>query len=138
MVIHGYRIIEIEWAVKNDKEYVPSPKPVRKPKSKKTKTRTNSENLGMDNAMDVDDHEAGEHRKDYRMGPSTNFGMEVTNTDSPSRGKRSFTDAEDFPTQTPLKKQKRVLASTPVVSVSSEDEMEPPVVARKSQQKVVL
>ena len=53
------------------------------------------------------------------------FGMEITNTESPVGSKRSFADTES--THTPPKRQKRMdIAKTPVVQVSSDDECGPP------------
>ncbi|PPQ74075.1 hypothetical protein CVT24_012945 [Panaeolus cyanescens] len=115
------RIIEIEWAVKNDREYVPSPKPKRKSKPKK-KAKSN---LSQDNYM------ADEERMDVdKLGASSKenlvvgeFGMEVTNTETP-KIKRSFADTEDLgkelPAMTPLKRQKK----TPTANVSSDEENE--------------
>ena len=34
---HDHRVLEIEWAIKNGKEFVPSPKKPRKPRGKKRK-----------------------------------------------------------------------------------------------------
>ncbi|KAF8813107.1 kinesin-like protein [Phlegmacium glaucopus] len=107
------RIIEIEWAFKNHKNYVPSPKPLRKNK-KKTKLRLGRENTAMCDGMDVG--------RDGRS-EVTGFGMELTNTDSPSKSKRSFADTETADsTRTPPKRQKRMDIGTPVINVSSDDE----------------
>jgi len=99
MVIHGNRIIEIEWAFKNNKDYVPSPKPSRKSKHKK---RAKSY-FGQETAM------AGRSE-------AAEFGMELTNTESPTKSKRSFADTETVDsTQTPPKRQRRMNIVTPVV-----------------------
>ncbi|KAF8191738.1 kinesin-like protein, partial [Pholiota molesta] len=133
------RIIEIEWAVKNDKEYVPSPKPARRTKTKKrTKSNLGPENPPVeDDAMEVDDS-GSNMAKRARPASAGEFGMEMTNMDSPNKSKRSFADTEDreksdLPPsmQTPVKRQKRAgVAATPVQHAGSEDEMEPPLEAR--------
>jgi kinesin family member 22 len=89
--------------LKNNKDYVPSPKPSRKPKNKKKgrshlgreNTATTGEGLGMA----VDRPEA------------TKFGMEIVNIDSSNKSKRSYADGDTVELQqTPLKKQKRATA----------------------------
>ncbi|KAF8155490.1 P-loop containing nucleoside triphosphate hydrolase protein [Crassisporium funariophilum] len=131
------RIIEIEWAFKNDRNYVPSPKPPKKPKSKKkSKIVMGAENPAMDDAMDVVN--CGTSGKDALPATAAEFGMEVTNTESPNRSKRSFADTEDRGnTQTPQKRQKRSNLATPVVNVSSDDEWAPPALTKKSRRNVV-
>lgn len=130
-----YRIIEIEWAVKNGKEFVPSPKPPRKTKNKNKKTKGSRLN---ENAMDVDGRNNCNNNNNENdaesaaagaskfpsllkttMPVSSEFGMEVTNTpdasDSPSlnRSKRSYADVDDLAMlkgqmmMTPVKRQKR-------------------------------
>ena len=65
------------------------------------------------------------------------FGMEITNTESPTGSKRSFVETES--TQTPPKKQKRMNISTPVVHVSSDDdENGPPAVVKKVRRMAVV
>jgi kinesin family protein 22 len=108
----GNRIIEIEWAVKNNKEYVPSPKPPRKNKNKKkSKNRSVDEN----DAMDVDDNcGAGGSGKNHHSFPTSEFGNEVTNTDSPNKSKRSLADIDEVVKQTPAKRLKRSALETPI------------------------
>jgi kinesin family protein 22 len=128
-VIHGNRIIEIEWAFKNNKDYVPSPKRSKKPKNKK-KAKSH---LGRENSM------KGEGIREGRS-EAVEFGMEITNTaESPAGSKRACADMES--TQTPLKRQKRMMkdiAATPVVQVSSEDEYGPPDVVKKIRRMAVV
>jgi len=127
VVIHGNRIIEIEWAFKNNKDYVPSPKPLRK---KKAKLHLGQENPAMGEGMDVD--------RDGRP-EAAGFRMELTNSDSLNKSKRSFADTETVDsTQTPPKRQKRMNIATPVVNVSSDDECAPPAVMKKTRRKVVI
>lgn len=141
LVIHGHRIIEIEWAVKNNQEFVPSPKRTRQPKTKKrSKSNLARENPPANDAMEVD--ECGAIDGKHRDGPGAGtFGAESTNTDSPNKSKRSFTDAADLggvsPAQTPMKRQRRHVPATPVVNVSSEDEAEEMILPRNSRRNVV-
>ena len=114
VVIHGNRIIEIEWAFKNNKDYVPSPKPRNRKSKNKRKGKSH---LGRENTA----------KDEGGMQAVVEFGMEITNTESPVGSKRSFVDTGS--TQTPLKRRKRMEIATPVVQVSSEDEHGPPVVA---------
>ncbi|EGO03669.1 hypothetical protein SERLA73DRAFT_83760 [Serpula lacrymans var. lacrymans S7.3] len=73
------RIIEIEWAAKNNKEFVPSPKKVKKVKTKKRKdVKGVADGLGHAQGgreSDVFDNGKGKRKQD---GPS--FGIEVTNS----------------------------------------------------------
>ena len=122
VVIHGNRIIEIEWAFKNNKDYVPSPKLPRKSKSKrKAKSHMSRENTALGEGMQVN--------RDGRS-DAVGFGMELTNTEGSVGSKRCLGDTES--TETPPKRQKRGLMATPVVNVSSEDERGPPAVVKKT------
>lgn len=97
------RIIEIEWAVKNNKEFVPSPKPVRKERKKRGKKASRRdraiENLttglggdvdenGNDTIMQVDEFgmkiTSRGHGHSHKLGglSGTEFGLEITNTTS--------------------------------------------------------
>jgi len=143
----GHRIIEIEWSVKNNKEYVPSPRKQRKAKSSK-QPRSKS-NLGQELELPAEVYD-----NDHSGGPSTSavkqqlanvaeFGMEVTNTDSPNKSpsKRSFADTQEdrenaFASQTPQKRQKRFDLVTSLVNVDWEDNVEPPALAKRSRKKV--
>ncbi|TFK37973.1 P-loop containing nucleoside triphosphate hydrolase protein [Crucibulum laeve] len=128
------RIIEIEYAVKNDKAFVPSPKPPKKAKGKKKGKAT--KDYPTEDRMDVDDEEQG---GDRRRAAVAEFGMELTNTDSL---KRSLADREDQnikdddDVQTPPKRQKRSGKAKAVVD-SSEDEWVPPAPAKKGKLAVV-
>ena len=64
------------------------------------------------------------------------FGMEITNTESPVGSKRSLAYTES--TQTPPKRQKRMNIATPVVQVSSDDECGPPAVVKKVRRMAVV
>ena len=118
VVIHGNRIIEIEWAFKHNKDYIPSPKPARKPKNK----RKGKSHLGRENTA------IGSMHADR---VAVGFGLELTNTESPVGGKRSLLDTEES-TQTPAKRQKRMNMATPVIHVSSDDECGPPAAVKKA------
>ncbi|KAF8068670.1 kinesin-like protein [Lyophyllum atratum] len=116
------RIIEIEWSVKNDKEFVPSPKPPRKAKKKKGKVASA---LRDDAAMDVD--EESELKSANRRRERAEFGMELTNAgmDSPSTGKRPLDREEEDDAETPPKRQRRGGKAKAAVDVSSDDEEVP-------------
>ncbi|KAJ7017169.1 kinesin-like protein [Mycena alexandri] len=149
------RIIEIEWAVKNDRAFKPSPKRTKTKKGGKTKAR--AEEVGE---MDVDaaaghDGENNDDKKreqeqplsDDQMevdevessltGPAAfGFGAELTNTGS----KRSLVDA-GMDTQTPAKRPKRRAAEKNkmrVVAIESdeEDEYGPAAAPRKSRRRI--
>jgi kinesin family protein 22 len=154
----GHRIIEIEWSVENNKEYVPTPKPPRKQRTSKQPRKLRSKSnpgqevdlenkslAGNDEAMEVDDDNCAAEpskaaTKGQRLIKMAEFGMEVTNTGS-SLSKRSFADTQEdrknaLVTQSPQKRQKRSVRS-PVVNDDSEDDTEPPALAKKSR-KVAL
>ncbi|KAG6853357.1 hypothetical protein C0991_005031 [Blastosporella zonata] len=87
------RIIEIEWAVKNDREFVPSPKPARRSKKQKKAKAFPIE----DTEMDVDEY--------GRISGKAEFGQELTN--SPGKPKRQLDVHEgDDEAGTPPKKQR--------------------------------
>jgi kinesin family member 22 len=144
----GHRIIEIEWSVKNNKEYVPSPRKQRKTKSSKQPRLKSNPGQELELPADVDhnDHAGNPSKfavKGQRLANVAEFGMEVTNTDSPNKSlsKRSFADTQEdrenaFTSQTPQKRQKRFDLGTPIVNTDSEDDMEPPALAKKSRKKV--
>ncbi|GLB45200.1 putative TRAFAC class myosin-kinesin ATPase superfamily, kinesin family protein [Lyophyllum shimeji] len=126
------RIIEIEWAVKNNKEFVPSPKPPRKAKKKKGKAASVVE----DAAMDADDQ--SELKPGSRRRERAEFGLELTNAgmDSPTKGKRPLDGQEgEDDAETPPKRQRRDGKSMAVVNVSSDDEV--PLAPSKSKRLVV-
>lgn len=136
---HGYRIIEIEWSVKNNREFVPSPKPPKKPKAKK-KSKSNKESvLPEDEHMDVD-QESEMKLASPRRGAAM-FGAELTNTDSfnGGSGKRPLEDEEDDESaETPPKRQKRVGKAKVVENDdSSADEWMPPAPSKKGKRNLV-
>lgn len=105
---YGYRIIEIEWAVKHNKEFVPSPKPFRRAKKKKSKPVSK---VADEATMDVDDENELKPTS-RRTRAQAAFGLELTNAglglDSPSKSKRpldSLGGEDDV--ETPPKKQRR-------------------------------
>jgi kinesin family member 22 len=142
------RIIEIEWAFKNNQDYVPSPKLSKKSKKKRrVKSYLGRENTAMDHdegggsnmQVDVDSRDGG--RSEAVVG----FGMEITNTESPVGSKRTLADTgESTAAQTPPKRQKRmknIIVDTPVVQVStsSDDEYgEAPGVVKKVRRLAVV
>ncbi|KAF5310938.1 hypothetical protein D9619_008254 [Psilocybe cf. subviscida] len=124
------RIIEIEWAVKNDTEFVPSPKPARKRKAKqRSKSTLRHETVfGEDAAASAVDG-AASPGKIRRQLYETEFGTEVTNTESPNASsKRPFRDAveelDSMSARTPVKRQKRPGPSTPSAGMMVDREAE--------------
>lgn len=138
------RIIEIEWAVKNDKAFVPSPKRPRKEKAKRKGVRAKKV-VSMpvkveERRMDVDEEDADEEEeqdvenlvlggKEERRTASV-FGTEVTNInngepDSPTKIKRSMSDLEtEENAATPPKRQRRSgrKRAPTIIEVNSDDE----------------
>ncbi|KAG6896724.1 hypothetical protein C0992_006491 [Termitomyces sp. T32_za158] len=104
------RIIEIEWAVNNNREFVPTPKPPRKTKKQK-KGVVLTEDVGMD----VD----GESKLPSSRLPEATFGLELTNTGSPSKAKRQL-DIDKDEAGTSPKKQRRI--GKVVATEKSDDE----------------
>ncbi|RDB30648.1 Kinesin-like protein KIF22 [Hypsizygus marmoreus] len=129
------RIIEIEWAVKNDREFVPSPKPPRKAKGKKKSKLAKEPQVTEDDAaMDVDD-EAPKHG--HPRGRTAEFGTERTNTgaSSPTKGKRRLdaNQEDEDSAETPPKRQRRAGKGKAIVIESSdEEEWVPPAPSKKS------
>lgn len=130
LVTHGCRIIEIEWAVKNDTEFVPSPKPARKRKAKqRSKSTLRHETVfGEDAAASAVDG-AASPGKIRRQLYETEFGTEVTNTESPNASsKRPFRDAveelDSMSARTPVKRQKRPGPGTPSAGMMVDREAE--------------
>ncbi|KAG2008077.1 kinesin, variant 2 [Coprinopsis cinerea AmutBmut pab1-1] len=133
------RIIEIEWAVKNGKPYIPSPKPPRKQKSKKSSSsrlrkehRVESEN---ENTAPVEDggltaDSVTSSRESSSSGfdgsatmkaplllatlPPAEFGTELTNTKRPYM--------EDV--KTPVKRQRRGDVGYEIETIEEEREVE--------------
>jgi hypothetical protein len=110
------RIIEIEWSVKNNTVFKPSP---RKPRKTKTRRKTNAitlESDAEDEGADMDEvaQQLRENRAKLRtIREAKEFGMEITNVDSPVKSKRPYSpvkhDAirgEADTAETPLKKRK--------------------------------
>ncbi|KAG5353129.1 hypothetical protein C0989_010151 [Termitomyces sp. Mn162] len=110
------RIIEIEWAVKNNREFVPTPKPPRKAKKQKKTKATPSEDVDMDTDEREPKSPSGQPREAM-------FGLELTNTgtDSPSKAKRQLdVTGDNNTTETSPKKQRR--NGKAVVIEKSDDE----------------
>jgi len=96
------RIIELEWAVKNNKDFIPTPKPPRREKKEKKK-RNVEDRLTENNTAGLDGEEndyglsgiemqmnektnssSQNHMHHHELGDSsaTEFGVEITNTTS--------------------------------------------------------
>ncbi|KAG6902157.1 hypothetical protein C0995_003631 [Termitomyces sp. Mi166 len=113
------RIIEIEWAVKNNREFVPTPKPPRKAKKQKTKAAPVED-------VDMDVDEGKPKPPNGRLHEAT-FGLELTNTstNSPSKTKRQLdVNGDDDEAGTSPKKQRRNGAGAAVVAEKSDDDDE--------------
>ncbi|KAJ7464998.1 kinesin-like protein [Mycena galericulata] len=152
------RIIEIEWAVKNNKAFKPSPKRAKK-KGRKGKKAVEEEDEDV-REMDVDagrhgvvDDEQREaeaaHVSDDQMEvdevetsltgrTAFGFGQELTNTGS----KRALAVGDDVGMETPAKRPKRMRSGSPkklrVVNIESdeEDAFVPDAAPRKSRRRV--
>jgi len=110
------RIIEIEWAVKNNKPFMPSPKRPRRQRRKKGKAAP----AVIDNAaMDVDSENQAPKVNGHRR-LRADFGMELTNTNIDGNVKRSLDVIEEEDTVTPPKKQRKETRG--VVGESSDEE----------------
>jgi kinesin family protein 22 len=98
------RIIEIEWAVLNNKAFVPSPKPPRKLRAKKARPTNRERTVEDDIRMDVDQNV--EQKADRGR---AEFGNELTNIGCSGKTKRHFdglVKGEGEFARTPLKRQK--------------------------------
>ena len=79
----------------------------------------NDENAAIEDVIDVDDQREAGSGKPSLFDVLPEFGMEVTNADSPNRSKRTFADLDDLSARTPVKKQK-VSAKTSTASAAEE------------------
>jgi kinesin family protein 22 len=126
------RIIEIEWAVQNNKAFKPSPKRPKK-KTSKAKTKDAGE-MDVDGAPRVQ-ADAGHVLSDDQMEvdeveTSLTFGTELTNTGS----KRGVADAG---METPAKRARGKKQRVRVVMIESdEDEDDPGAAPRKNRRRV--
>lgn len=127
-----YRIIEIEWAVKNDKEFVPSPKRPKKAKSKKKGKSTSGSGLKVelvepiiamaDVKMEVDETDVKpSFVGSMNKGKRKKFGSEATN--------RSDEADEDEDMETPSKRQR-------LGEYTGSEARSPPDVPKKSKREV--
>jgi kinesin family protein 22 len=106
------RIIEIEWAVKHDKQFVPSPKRLKKAKSKKKGKSTSGSGLKVElvehtvAAADVK-MEVDERQDETDVKPSTNKGKRKKNALFGSEATNRPDEAEeDKDMETPSKRQR--------------------------------
>ncbi|KAK7044906.1 kinesin-like protein [Favolaschia claudopus] len=134
---HGKAIIEIEWAVKNEKAFKPSPKRAKKAKKVKSKVKEVEET-----EMDVDIASRAQSEKATDAGQESDdqmevdevessltgaFGRELTNTGS----KRGLAEAGmETPVKRPKGKKQRV------VVIESDEEYEPGAAPRKNRRRV--
>ena len=148
------RIIEIEWAVKNDSVFKPSPKLRKKTRSKRKPKTVAHGSDAEDEGADVDEEvkqtrkNKGKHK---RVGEMNEFGLEITNVDGLAKSKRPHSPAkqgapeeEDGESvETPPKKRKTGSTRKLMVVESSEDEgseYAPPVAAppKKTRRKLLV
>jgi kinesin family protein 22 len=132
------RIIEIDWAVKNDKAFVPSPKreKTRKVKSKKKTLRASrlreQSSTAPEGPMDVDEWQdeeetkGGATKQDKQSGKAS-FGLELTN--SPNKRTMLDRDSGDGDVGTPFKKQR--------VTAAESGEWIPPAPLKKGKRNLV-
>ncbi|KAK1230587.1 hypothetical protein PQX77_006324 [Marasmius sp. AFHP31] len=151
---HSEKIIEIEWAVKNERPFVPSPKPQRtKGKSKKErklerKSHTQSRDiveegegkenphpLSEDDQMDVDEVASS-------LSLEGAFGVEITNETNANNSKRRRDEEEgddmggEGMEETPAKRAKTVPVPLVVVYGSDGEELAVPV--KKGKRRVLV
>ncbi|KAF8634231.1 hypothetical protein AX15_000994 [Amanita polypyramis BW_CC] len=145
------RIIEIEWAVKNNTVFNASPKPRRKTRSKRKPKAPAHESDAEDEGADVDEeaHQTGKSKgKHKRVGAMNEFGLEITNVDASAKSKRPYSpakqgaaDEEDMESnETPPKKQKTGSGKLMVVESSDDDDSgyPPPGPPRRTRRKVLV
>lgn len=84
----------------------------------------------------VGDDQDGMKGKGSSRGKGAEFGMELTNTESPNKSKQPL-DGEIDSTQTPLKRQKRVANIAAGVESDDGDEWVPSAPTRKSKPKAI-
>ncbi|KAK1235291.1 hypothetical protein PQX77_001495 [Marasmius sp. AFHP31] len=161
---HSEKIIEIEWAVKNERPFVPSPKPQRtKGKSKKERKlerkshlhlhpqeeqgegeeeKENPHPLSEDDQMDVDEV-ASSLSLIHEQGQGV-FGVEITNETNNSKRRRDEDEEEGGDMgegmgmeETPAKRAKTT-TGVPVVVVYGSDGEEVPVPVKKGKRRVLV
>lgn len=111
------RIVEIEWSVKSNTAFKPSP---RKPRKTRTRRKTNAIIGGSDAEDEGADMEEvvqqleGSKTKLRSIGEAKEFGLEITNVESPAKSKRPHSPLKqgtgaaeyDETAEMPPKKQK--------------------------------
>lgn len=111
------RIVEIEWSVKSNTAFKPSP---RKPRKTRTRRKTNAIIGGSDAEDEGADMEEvvqqleGSKTKLGSIGEAKEFGLEITNVESPAKSKRPHSPLKqgtgaaeyDETAEMPPKKQK--------------------------------
>jgi kinesin family member 22 len=137
MLVRMDRIIEIEWAVQNNKAFVPSPKPPRKSKAKKARSAGRERTVEAEIPMDVDQNV--EQKADRSR---AEFGNELTNTGYSAKTKRHLdriVEVEGESAETPPKRQK--LSAKTVMIESSDgdhDDWVPPALTKKGKRNMAL
>ncbi|PFH48967.1 hypothetical protein AMATHDRAFT_5328 [Amanita thiersii Skay4041] len=140
--LYHSRIIEVEWAVKNNTAFIPSPK-LRKKTRTRTKNRRKIKAIVRDSdaedeaptAVDVNADGAAlipkskmKHRKCY----ANEFGVELTNVDNQTNTKRPHSPVkggaaegvEEGSGETPPKRQRRGTGKLIVVESSNDEDSE--------------
>lgn len=135
------RIIEIEWAAKNDKAFLPSPKREKAKKKAKKRSARSPSLMPLDPGhpkttnnpqMEVDDEWRDEEEVEDEIvlkgkGKSGVFGLEVTNSPSKRSVGERGKDGEAGDVETPPKRQKKTNSRKKkvIIEVSSDDEWAP-------------
>jgi kinesin family protein 22 len=150
LVVFIHRIIEIEWAVKNDKAFKPSPKRAKKAKGKKQKKAEVEAEMGMEvdgvgEALPLSNDKLGEYpmsddqmevdEVEHSLMGLVAFGTELTNTGS-KRSLAALNGADYEGTETPAKRPKKSGKKVVVVESDDEDEFVPAAAPRKSKRKI--
>ncbi|KAF7360127.1 Kinesin-like protein [Mycena venus] len=157
---HGKAIIEIEWAVKNDKAFKPSPKRPKKAKKTKAKIKEAEVEVGE---MDVDvdgagqgapsgmnDRRARSESADVDAGQVSDDQMEVDEVESSLTGRDAFGHAfgteltntgskrgvTDAGMETPAKRAKGKKQRVVMIESDEEDAYEPGAAPRKNRRRV--
>lgn len=113
------RIIEIEWAVQNHKPFIPSPKPARKSRAKKTRATGRERTAENETPMDL-----GQNVVQMADRRRAEFGHELTNFGSPGKRYLDGIVEEGESAETPSKRQKLAAKAVAIESGSDGEDVE--------------